>query len=76
MPAVGSVLCIASGVVTLVFFRRQVGSFGWLLLMLGIILVFLSGGILLKATTLWNLFIGLVALAVGYKFLSEGRIRF
>lgn len=76
MPAAGSVLAITGGVIALVFFRRQAGNLGWFLLALGIVLVFLSGGVLLQATTLWKLFIGLVALAVGYKLLSEGRIRF
>jgi hypothetical protein len=76
IPATGSVLAITGGVITLVFFRRVAGNLGWFLLALGIVLVFLSGGVFLKATTLWNLFIGIVALAVGYKFLTEGRIRF
>jgi hypothetical protein len=76
MPAAGSVLAITGGVIALVFFRREAGNLGWFLLALGIVLVFLSGGVLLQATTLWKLFIGLVALAVGYKLLSEGRIRF
>lgn len=64
------------GVISLIWFRRQTGSFGWLLLILGVVLVFLSGSVFLKPTSLWNFFIGFVALAGGYQLASGGRLRF
>ncbi|MGF1673416.1 MAG: hypothetical protein ACFCUV_06975 [Rivularia sp. (in: cyanobacteria)] len=76
VPAVGSVLAIISGVLTLVFFHRQTGNLGWILLIIGIVLVFLSGGVFLKPTSLWNFFISFGTIAVGYKLLNEGRINF
>ncbi|MBD1928364.1 hypothetical protein H6F74_19235 [Trichocoleus sp. FACHB-90] len=76
LPAMGSVLAIMSGAICLIFFRRQTGNFGAILLGIGIVLVFLSGGVILRPTSLWNFFIGFVALAGGYKLLNEGRIRF
>ncbi len=76
LPAVGSVLAVLGGVLSLVFFRRETGNFGWILLTIGIILVFLSGGVLLKPTSLWNFFISFASIAVGYKFLNQGRINF
>lgn len=76
LPAVGSVLAIISGVSALVFFRRQTGNFGWILLTIGIVLVFLSGGVILKPTSLWNFFISFGTIAVGYKLINQGRINF
>lgn len=74
LPATGSVLAIMAGIFTLVFFRRETANIGWILLGIGIVLVFLSGGVILRPTSLWNFLIAFTALAVGYKFLNEGRI--
>lgn len=76
LPATGSVIAIMAGVFALVFFHRETGNLGWILLSIGIVLVFLSGGVILRPTSLWNFFIAFTALAVGYKILNEGRIRF
>ncbi|NJL79643.1 MAG: hypothetical protein HC836_07710 [Richelia sp. RM2_1_2] len=76
LPALGSVLAIISGVLTVVFFRRETGNLGWILLIIGIVLVFLSGGVFLKPTSLWNFFVSFGTIAVGYKLLNEGRINF
>ncbi len=76
LPALGSVLAIIGGVTSLLFFRRQTGSLGWFLLIVGVVLVFLSGGVMLKPTTLWNFMIAFAALVSGFKLLTEGRLRF
>ncbi|QSJ14796.1 hypothetical protein JYQ62_23240 [Nostoc sp. UHCC 0702] len=76
LPATGSVLAIMAGVFALVFFRRETGNLGWILLSIGIVLVFLSGGVILRPTSLWNFLIAFTGLAVGYKLLNQGRIRF
>lgn len=75
-PAAGSVLCLMGGILSLVFFRRETGSLGPILIGAGILLVFLSGGVFLKPTSLWQFFMAFLAIAVGYKLLSEGRVRF
>lgn len=76
LPAKGAVLAIMAGVVSLIWFRRQTGNLGWLLLIAGVVVVFLSGGVFLKPTSLWNFFVGFIALAGGYQLLSGGRFRF
>lgn len=76
LPAQGSVLAIMGGVISLLFFRRQTGNFGWGLLIFGVVLVFLSGGVFLKPTSLWNFLIAFTALVSGFKLLTEGRLRF
>lgn len=75
IPAAGSVLAIMAGVISLLFFRETVGNFGWLLLIVGVVLVFLSGGVILKPTSLWNFFTAFVALAGGFQLITQGRIR-
>ncbi len=76
LPAIGSVLAIMGGVISLLLFRRQTGNFGWILLIFGIVLVFLSGGVMLKPTSLWNFLIAFAALVSGFRLLTEGRLRF
>ncbi len=76
LPAMGSVLAIMGGVISLIFFPRQTGGFGWILLVAGIILVFLSGGVFLKPTSLWNFLVAFGAIAVGYKLLFTRSFRF
>ncbi|MHC5598028.1 MAG: hypothetical protein ACYTXC_19170 [Nostoc sp.] len=76
LPATASVFATMAGIFALVFFRRETGNFGWILLGIGIVLVFLSGGVILKATSLWDFIIAFAAFASGYKLLSEGRINF
>jgi hypothetical protein len=76
LPAIGSVLCILGGTTALMCFPRQTGSLGWILLILGIMLVFLSGGVFLKPTSLWNFMIASAALISGYKLLTERSSRF
>jgi hypothetical protein len=76
LPALGSVLAIMTGVISLLFFRRATGNLGWVLLIVGVVLVFLSGGVFLRPTSLWNFFVGFIALAGGYQLLSQGRLRF
>jgi hypothetical protein len=76
LPALGSALSIIAGVISLVCFPRQTGNLGWIFLMIGVVLVFLSGGIFLKPTSLWNFMVGFTSLACGYQLMSRGRLRF
>lgn len=64
------------GIISLIFFRRQTGNLGWILLGIGIVLVFLSGGVILRPISLWNFFISFTALVVGYKLINESGVRF
>jgi hypothetical protein len=76
IPAGGSVLAIMGGVICLLFFPRQTGTFGWILLGFGVVLVFLSGGVILKPTSLWKFFVSFIALASGVQLITQGRVRF
>lgn len=76
IPALGSVLAIIAGIIALVFFPRETGNLGWILFSIGIVLVFISGGVILRPTSLWNFLVSFTALAVGYKLLNGSRFRF
>ena len=76
IPATGSVLAIMGGVICLLFFSRQTGTLGWILLGFGVVLVFLSGGVILKPTSLWKFFVAFTAIASGVQLMTRGRVRF
>ena len=76
LPALGSVLSIIAGVITLVFFPKVTNNLGWIFLGSGIMVVFLSGGVILKPASLSNFVVSFTALAVGYKLINERRFRF
>ena len=76
IPAAGSVLAIMGGIISLLFLPRQTGNFGWILLGIGAVLVFLSGGVILRPTSLWSFFVAFAALAGGFQLMTQGRLRF
>ncbi|MEH2181807.1 hypothetical protein [Nostoc sp.] len=76
LPATASVLATMIGIFALIFFQRETGNLGWIFLGISIVLVFLSGGVILMPTSLWNFIIAFTTLASGYKLLNEGRINF
>jgi hypothetical protein len=76
IPATGSVLAIMAGIASLTVWRQTMGNFGWILIAIGISLVFLSGGVILQPTSLWTFCVSILAFASGYQLLTRGRIRF
>jgi hypothetical protein len=76
ISATGSVLALLAGIGSLTFWRREMGNFGWIFIAIGIILVFISGGVILRPTSLWTFCISMLAFASGYQLLTRGRIRF
>jgi hypothetical protein len=76
LPAMGSILSLMGGTIALIFFPRQTGIWGWLLITLGVILVFLSGGVFLKPTSLWNFLVAFASIAVGWRLMLARRLRF
>jgi hypothetical protein len=74
--ATGSILALLAGICSLTFWRREMGNFGWLLIAIGIILVFLNAGVILQPTSLWTFCVSMLAFASGYQLLTRGRIKF
>lgn len=74
LSAAGSVLCLSSGIIGLIFFPSQTRSWSWVLVALGIILVFLNGKVILKPTSLWYFFASFATLITGLKLVTTGRV--
>lgn len=71
----GSALCVVAGTLLLLSRWRNVREMGWLLVGLGILLVFVSGGVILRPTSLWTLFLSFFAFWSGMQLITTGRIR-
>lgn len=76
LSAAGSVLAIAAGVVVLVAGNHAIKEIGWVLVGAGIMLVFVSGGVVLRPTSLWTFFLAFAALTAGFQLIRTGRITF
>jgi hypothetical protein len=76
ISAAGSVIAVVAGILILLYAPRGAKETGWLLVGLGILLVFVSGGVILRPTSLWTLFLAFVSLAGGYQLIRTGRIYF
>ena len=76
IPATGSVVAILGGIMVLMFGGSGIRQTGWILVGAGIVMVFLSGGVVLQPTSLWTFFLSFIALVGGWKLVSSGRIDF
>jgi hypothetical protein len=76
ISATASVLTLLAGICSLTFWRQTVGNFGWILVAVGIILVFVNSGVMLQPTSLWTFCVAMFAFTSGYQLLTKGRIRF
>ncbi|MEL6553465.1 MAG: hypothetical protein AAFQ63_08410 [Cyanobacteria bacterium J06621_11] len=74
IAADASVICLAVGVLCLVFCPKEFQGIGWFSIILGILCVFVSSRAILSPTSLWEFFISFVVMAVGYKMLTTGRV--
>ena len=74
IAASGCVLAITAGIISLLFYRRIFGEIGWGLVILGILLVFVSGKVVLLPTSLWYFFLSFVSLIAGLRLLTNGRM--
>jgi hypothetical protein len=75
-PAAASVLALLAGICSLTCWRQTMGNWGWILIAIGIVLVFVSGGVVLQPTSLWTFFVSMLGFTSGYQLLTKGRIRF
>ena len=74
IAADGSILALTAGVVMLFFLPRWLKFWGWICLIIGIILVFMSSRAILSPTTLWQFFVSIVFMVGGYQLLTTGRL--
>lgn len=76
IAADGSILALIAGLVMLVYLPRSQKNLGWIPLVIGIVLVFLSSNAVLTATTLWQFVVSFASITIGYQMLTTGRILF
>ncbi len=74
IAADASIICLAIGVLSLVFLPNEFKEIGWVSAGLGIILVFVSSRAILNPTSLWEFFLSFMVMAIGYKMFSTGRV--
>ena len=76
IAADGSVLALMAGVLLLVFLPKRDKHLGWILVTVGIVLVFLSSRAILNPVSLWQFFLSFALIAGGYKTMTTGRLPF
>ncbi|WP_242043083.1 hypothetical protein ACOWPH_16525 [Anabaena sp. PCC 7938] len=69
-----SILALTIGVMILIFFPRGMKELGWIPVVLGIILVFMSSRAILNPMSLWQFFLSLMLMLGGYKMFITGRL--
>lgn len=75
LSAAGAVLTTIAGILMLLH-GRGAKELGWVLVILGIALVFVNGSVILRPTSLWTFFLAFVSLVGGYKLITTGRLNF
>jgi hypothetical protein len=71
-----SVIALMAGVLMLVFLPRGAKDLGWIPVIVGIVMVFVSSRAILNSTSLWQFFSSFALIAVGYRILTTGRMPF
>ena len=65
-----SILCLSSGIFCAFMLPKHDRDYAWILIGLGILLVFLSSLAILRPTTLWQFFVGTSSLAWGFNLMK------
>lgn len=68
-----SIFALVSGIVLLFTLPKDLRSLGWLPIIVGIVLVFVSSRAILNPTTLWEFLISIFSIAAGYKMFVTKR---
>ncbi|WP_228371492.1 hypothetical protein [Trichormus azollae] len=58
----------------LIFFPRSMKNLGWIPIVTGIILVFMSSRAVLNPISLWQFFLSLILMSGGYKMFISARL--
>ena len=73
LPASGSLLLCIAGILALTKFQA---SWGWILITIGIVIAFASGGLIITSTSLLSFMLAFGSLSIGYQLFTSGRVRF
>jgi hypothetical protein len=73
IAAEGSILALMLGILMLIFFPSGMKNVGWISIVVGIVLVFLSSRAILNPTSLWQFVLSFSMIAGGYQMLLTGR---
>ncbi|TVQ42380.1 MAG: hypothetical protein EA365_15325 [Gloeocapsa sp. DLM2.Bin57] len=76
IKAGASILFLTSGVFMSFLLPKDSKIIGIIAIVIGIILVFWSGRVVLRPTTLWQFVLSMSSLTMGYKLLSSRVMRF
>lgn len=71
-----SVLMLTGGIMGLVFLPLRSKNLAWGIIAAAIVVVFASGGVWLRPTTLWQFLMALISMTLGYRLMIDGQIRF
>jgi hypothetical protein len=71
IPAAGSVVLMLAGLWTLFNASGRDRNLGWVLIGGAIALIFMSGGVMIRPTSLWNFLLGFSALFGGFKLIQR-----
>jgi hypothetical protein len=75
IAADASILSLSLGIISWFALPSDLKFFSWILVIIGILLVFLSSRAILNPTSLWQFFISFASMIGGYQLLTTGRIR-
>ena len=70
-----SIISLMLGIGCLTFWRSVVGNLGWVFIIIGIILVYISSGVVLRPTNLWTVLLEMSILAIGFQLVTGGKIK-
>jgi hypothetical protein len=73
ISAKASILAILSGIFMLVFLQRSAKDWGWIAVITGIILFFLSSRAFINPMSLWQFLLSFISIAAGYRMMTTGR---
>jgi hypothetical protein len=73
LPASGSLFLCIAGILVLTKLHQ---SWGWILITVGILIAFASGGLIITSTSLLSFMLAFGALSAGYQLFTSGRVRF
>lgn len=76
IAADASIIALITGILMLVFLPRNIKSSGWIPVIVGIVLVFLSSRAILNPTSLWQFCLSFASIATGYQMVLTGRSPF